>query len=270
MTEPHHADGQQTGTGVITERRGDVLVIRLDRPKANAIDVATSQALYSAFERLHTDPALRVAVLTGTGDRFFSAGWDLKAAAAGEAVDADHGPGGFAGLTEFFDLDKPVIAAINGLAVGGGFELALAADLIVAADHAEFGLPEAGLGIIPDSGGTVRLPKQLPRAIATEMLMTTRRMRADEAARWGLVNRVAPAERVMDTAMELASNITSTAPLATRTIKQVTAAVETLDVPDGYARMRSLPLYQQMLTSADAAEGPDAFAQKRDPHWQGR
>lgn len=270
MTDPHQPGDQPTGTGVTIEKRDHVLLIRIDRPKANAIDVATSQALYAAFERLGTDPALRVAVVTAAGDRFFSAGWDLKAAAAGEAVDADHGPGGFAGLTEFFDLDKPVIAAVNGLAVGGGFELALAADLVVAADHAEFGLPEVGLGIIPDSGGAVRLPTRLPRAVATELLLTGRRMRADEASHWGLINRVAPAEQLMDTAMTLAADVASAAPLATRTVKQVTNSVEALGTRDGFARMRNLPLYQQMLDSDDAAEGPAAFAEKRDPTWQGR
>ena len=134
-----------------------VLVVTLDRPKANAIDVPTSRALYDAFRRLEEDQSLRVAVLTGAGDRFFSAGWDLKAAAAGEAVDADHGPGGFGGLTELFDRTKPVIAAVNGLALGGGLELALAADLIVAADHAELALPEVRVGLVADSGGLLRL-----------------------------------------------------------------------------------------------------------------
>jgi len=160
-----------------------VLTITLDRPKANAIDVTTSLALHAAFVRLQQDPALRVAIITGTG-RFFSAGWDLSAAVAGEAIDADHGPGGFAGLTEFFALDKPVIAAVNGLAIGGGFELALAADLMLAADTAEFALPEVKLGMMADSGGVLRLPKRLPRAIAAELLLTGRRMGAAEAQRW--------------------------------------------------------------------------------------
>ena len=123
--------------------------------------------------------------MTGAGERFFSAGWDLKAAAAGEAVDADHGPGGFAGLTEFFDRAKPVIAAVNGLALGGGLELALAADLMVVADHAELALPEVRVGVVADSGGLLRLPRRLPAAIARELLLTGRRMTADEAARLG-------------------------------------------------------------------------------------
>ena len=143
---------------VRTQVEGQTLIVTLDRPKANAIDVTTSRALYAAFDRLRQDPGLRVGILTGAGDRFFSAGWDLKAAAAGEGVDADHGPGGFAGITEFLDIGKPVIAAVNGLAFGGGFELVLAADMVVAADHAEFALTEVTLGIVPDAGGMLRLP----------------------------------------------------------------------------------------------------------------
>src|SRR5215471_8582541 len=147
---------------VRTDVDGQTLIITLDRPKANAVDVATSWALYRALNRLRSDPRLRAGILTGAGGRFFCAGWDLKAAAAGEGIDADHGPGGFAGLTEFFDLGKPVIAAVNGLALGGGFELVLAADLVVAAEHAEFALTEVTLGLVPDAGGLLRLASRLP------------------------------------------------------------------------------------------------------------
>src|ERR1700728_821406 len=185
------------------------LIVTLDKPKANAVDVATSRALYAAFNRLRRDPALRVGILTGAGERFFCAGWDLKAAAAGEGVDADHGPGGFAGLTEFVDIGKPVIAAVNGLAFGGGFELVLAADLVVAAQHAEM-----TLGVVPDAGGLLRLPARLPRPIAVELLLTGRRLTAAEAARWGLVNRVVPAGQVMTAARELAGGICAAAPLS--------------------------------------------------------
>lgn len=252
-----------------------VLTITLDRPKANAIDAPTSHALHAAFHRLHNDDTLRAAVLTGAGDRFFSAGWDLKAAADGEAIDADHGPGGFAGLTELFTLDKPVIAAVNGLALGGGFELALAADLIVADTHAQFALPEVRVGMIADSGGVLRLPRRLPRAVATELLLTGRRLGAAEAARWGLASRVAESgSTALETALALAHDISAGAPLAIAAVKEVLRETEQLSIQDGYARMRAdgpaaLPGYRAMLTSADAREGPDAFAQKRDPVWRG-
>ena len=247
-----------------------VLTITLDRPKANAIDVTTSLALHAAFVRLQQEPALRVAIITGTG-RFFSAGWDLSAAVAGEAIDADHGPGGFAGLTEFFTLDKPVIAAVNGLAIGGGFELALAADLMVAADTAEFALPEAKLGMMADSGGVLRLPKRLPRAIAAELLLTGRRMGAAEAQSWGLVNRVVPLADLAAASQALARELVVAAPLALAAVKQVLRATEAVPVEDGYRVLRSgvLPAYRAMLTSADAQEGPQAFAEKRQPLWRG-
>ena len=254
---------------VSTAVDGGVLTITLDRPKANAINVATSQALYGAFARLQQEPALRVAIITGTG-RFFSAGWDLSAAVAGEAIDADHGPGGFAGLTELFAWDKPVIAAVNGLAIGGGFELALAADLIVAADSAEFALPEVKLGMMADSGGVLRLPKRLPRAIATELLLTGRRMGAAEAQRWGLVNRVVPLAQLAGAAQELARELVAAAPLALAAVKQVLRATEAVSVEDGYRVLRGggLPAYRAMLSSADAQEGPQAFAEKRQPVWR--
>src|SRR5258708_20026109 len=176
--------GNQAGNGVRTEAVASVLAITLDRPPANAVDVATSHALYEAFARLEDDDSLRVGILTGAGERFFCAGWDLKAAAAGEALDADHGPGGFAGLTEFHGRAKPVIAAVNGLAAGGGFELVLAADLVVAAEHAKFSLPEATLGIIPDSGGVLRLPQRLPRPVPLGLLLTGRPPTAAAAPRF--------------------------------------------------------------------------------------
>jgi crotonobetainyl-CoA hydratase len=258
--------------GVLTEVVGQTLVVTLDRPKANAVDVATSLELYDAFDRLQRDDALRVAVLTGAGDRFFSAGWDLKAAAAGEALDADHGPGGFAGLTELTGLSKPVIAAVNGLALGGGFELALAADLMVVAEHAQFGFPEVRLGIVADAGGVLRLPRRLPAAIATEMLLTGRRMGATEAGRWGMANRVVDGRDLLSTAMELAEAVRAGAPLAVAAVKEITGATATLSVDDGFRLLRSagLPAYQAMLASEDASEGPRAFVEKRPPRWTGR
>ena len=262
-----------SATGPVrTAVEGQTLVVTLDRPKANAIDVATSEALYRAFDRLRTDPGLRAGILTGAGDRFFSAGWDLKAAAAGEGVEADHGPGGFGGLTEFFDLGKPVIAAVNGLAFGGGFELVLAADLVVAAEHAEFALTEVTLGLVPDAGGVLRLPARLPRAIALEYLLTGHRFAAAEAARWGLVNRVVPAGELMATAHSLARAICASAPLAVAAVLEILRETEGASVPAGYSVLRSgtLPSYRAMLGSQDAREGARAFAERRQPRWQGR
>ena len=258
-------------SAVTLEPRGAVLVITLDRPKANAIDVATSIALYAGFKALDEDPALRVGIITGTG-RFFSAGWDLGAASAGEAVDAVHSPGGFAGLTEYFSLSKPVIAAVNGLAVGGGFELALAADLIVASDTAQFWLPEAQLGILPDSGGLLRLPKCLPQRLATEMILTGRRLSAAEALHHGLASRVCAPEALRDTALDLAHTIAAGAPLAITAARDILRATAGLDAEHGYRLMRSgtVPSYQAMLGSQDALEGPRAFAEGRPPIWQGR
>jgi crotonobetainyl-CoA hydratase len=251
---------------------GQTLVVTLDRPKANAIDVATSKALYAAFDRLRNDPGLRVGILTAAGDRFFSAGWDLKAAAAGEGIEADHGPGGFAGITEFLDIGKPVIAAVNGLAFGGGFELVLAADLVVAAEHAEFALTEVTLGLVADAGGLLRLPARLPRPIAVEFLLTGRRLTAAEAARWGLVNRVVPAAELMPAARELAGAICASAPLAVAAVLEILRETEGTSVRTGYSVLRSgaLPAYRAMLDSRDAREGARAFADRRKPQWEGR
>ncbi len=253
------------------ERRDAVLEITLDRPKANAIDAATSRRMGAAFQEFRADPALRAAIVTGAGERFFSAGWDLKAAAAGEAIDSDFGPGGFAGLTELLTLDKPVIAAVNGLAVGGGFELALGADLIVAAEHAEFFLPEAAVGVVADAA-SFRLPRRIPRAVALEMLFTGRRMAADEALRWGLVNEVAPAAELLDRARALAARIVAGAPLSLAAVKELVRYGEnhSLLECDLAVRKGELAAYRRMLDSEDAREGPRAFAEKRAPVWQGK
>jgi len=257
---------------VQTARRGRVLEIILDRPKANAIDAATSRLLGEAFRELQDDDGLSVAIVSGAGERFFSAGWDLKAAAEGEAPDADQGVGGFAGLTEYWALDKPVIAAVNGLALGGGFELALAADMLIAAEHAEFALTEASIGLIADSGGVIRLPRRLPRAIAMEMLMTGRRADAAELARWGLVNRVVAAGELMDAARELAGRVAACAPLSLQAIKQIDRATAGSGEREAFRLMREadLPAYRRVYDSADAAEGMAALAEKRAPRWRGR
>lgn len=258
-------------SAVTLERKAGILIITLNRPKANAIDVATSLELFAAFRTLNDDPALRVGIITGTG-RFFSAGWDLGAANDGEAIDADHGPGGFAGLTEYFSLSKPVIAAVNGLAVGGGFELALAADLIVASTDARFWLPEAQLGMLPDSGGLLRLPKAIPARLAREMILTGRKLEADEALALNLVNRVVAPNALMESALDLANSIARSAPLAVAAARDILRMTEDVDVEQGYAVMRSgtIPSYRAMLESEDALEGPRAFAEGRAPEWKGR
>jgi crotonobetainyl-CoA hydratase len=258
-------------TAVSTQRNGAVLEVVLRRPPANAIDPPTSRALGAAFAQLRDDPMLRVAIVTGSGERMFSAGWDLKAAAA-SPPDSDWGPGGFAGLTELFDIGKPVIAAVNGLAVGGGFELALACDLVVAASHAEFFLPEARIGVIADAGGVLRLSRRLPHVIAMEMFLTGRRMGAREALAWGLVNDVAPASEVLPRARALADRICASAPLSIAAYKEVLQRTEGLPVVEAYRVMRShaCPAYHRMRASEDYREGPRAFAEKRAPCWRGR
>lgn len=251
---------------------GEVVLITLDRPKANAIDAKTSHELGDAFIEFRDDDNLRVAIITGAGNRFFCGGWDLKAASEGEAVDADFGPGGFAGLTELWDLNKPVIAAVNGLAVGGGFELALAADLIIASSNAEFFVPEATLGIIPDSGGVLRLPRRLPKSVAMDMLMTGRRMNVDEAEHYGLVNKSCPQDDLINQALEWGNQISKSAPLSLAAIKSVIRSTEMMDLKDAYDLMRSgkIEAYHKMLNSEDAKEGPLAFSEKRFPKWKGK
>ena len=254
---------------VRVESREGILELTIDRPKANAIDAATSRALGEAFIGFRDDPELSVAIVTGAGERFFSAGWDLKAAAAGDPE--DYGDGGFAGLTELFDLEKPVIAAVNGWAAGGGFELALACDLIVAAEGARFALPEVTRGLVADAGGMLRLPKRLPRAVAMEMLLTGRPMDAAEGLERGLVNRVVEPGELAAAARELAESIIAAAPLAVRAVKATVLATEELSVEDGYAAMRdgSIPALDRAGDSEDAEEGPRAFAEGRDPVWKG-
>ena len=256
---------------LIVESLPPIFEVRIDRPKANALDGPASQRLGDAFVEFRDDPSLRVAIITGTGQQFFSAGWDLKAAAGGESYEADFGVGGFGGFPELPGLNKPVIAAVNGIAAGGGFEMALAADLVVAADHAEFLLPEVSLGILADSAA-VRLARMVPPAIATELLLTGGRIGAEEASRWGLVNRVVPADQVLATARQLASAIAAAAPLAVEATLDVMRNTGHLSVEAALAALRSgqIDSYQRMLASEDAREGPRAVAEKRDPEWKGR
>ncbi len=258
------------GQGLRLIKNAPLLEVVIDRPKANAIDAATSRLMGEAFQAFRDDSDYRVAILTGAGERFFSAGWDLSAAAEGESYEADWGVGGFGGFTELEGLNKPVICAVNGIAAGGGFEIVLAADLVVAADQAEFLLPEAFLGFPPDTG-SVRLPRRMPPVIAKELLLTGRRMGMEEAARWGLVNQVVPASELMDAAGRLAQRICEAAPLAVEAILEMIRATSHLGVEEALRSIRAgdVASYRRALDSADAIEGPRAFSEKRPPRWKG-
>ena len=250
---------------------GAILVATLDRPKANAVDLATSRVMGETFAAFRDDPALRVAVLTGAGERFFCPGWDLKAAADGDAVDGDYGVGGFGGLQELPHLDKPVIAAVNGICCGGGLEIALACDIILAADHATFALPEIRSGTVADAA-SVKLPKRIPYHVAMEMLLTGRWLDAEEAHRWGFVNHVHPADALMDEAMATARLLASGPPLVYAAIKEIVRDAEDAKFQDAMNRItrRQLRSVDTLYGSEDNLEGARAFAQKRDPVWKGR
>lgn len=264
---------------VETERLGPVLVITLNRPKVNAINRALSRAIYDAAQALQTDPELRVGLITAKGDRVFCAGWDFVEAADREPAPADqaednfHSPGGFGGITQLWDLRKPLIAAVNGAAIGGGFEIALAADVILMSETAYFELPEMQRGFLPDAGGVQRLPRRIPYNVAMEMILSGRRMSAAEAAAWGLAHKVVPAEALQAEARDLAARIAKGAPLALQALKEVMQAIDGHSLPDAMAMTRAsssrLPILNRMWASEDAKEGPRAFLERRAPRWRG-
>lgn len=252
------------------ERRGAVLEVTLNRPKANAIDVKTSREMGEVFTAFRDDSDLRVAIITGGGSKFFCAGWDLKAAAAGDAADADYGKGGFGGLQELRGLNKPVIAAVNGICCGGGLELAISADIIMAAEHATFALPEVRSGTVADAA-SIRLPKRIPYHIAMEMLFTGRWFEAEEAHRWGLVNRILPAEELLHAARALADELASGPPLVFAALKEIVREAEGMKFQDAMNRITKsqFETVERLYRSEDQREGARAFAEKRSPVWKG-
>ncbi len=253
-----------------TQINGHVLEVTIDRPKANAIDLVTSRKMGEVFRDFRDNPELRVAILTAAGEKFFSAGWDLKAAATGDAVDGDYGVGGFGGLQELPHLNKPLICAVNGICCGGGLEMALSCDIILAAEHATFALPEIRSGTVADAA-SIKLPKRIPYHIAMEMLLTGRWINAREAAKWGLVNHIYPRDQIMEKAREIAQLLASGPPLVYAAIKEVVRVAEDMNFQDALNRITKsqLKTVEQLYNSEDQLEGARAFSEKRDPVWKG-
>jgi enoyl-CoA hydratase/carnithine racemase len=255
----------------IYEKKGHIAYITINRPQVmNALHYAANIELNEIFNDFKQDDESWVAILTGAGERAFSAGNDLKATAEatarGEQSQGNKLP--FGGITRDFACNKPIIAAVNGFALGGGFEIALAADIIIAAEHARFGLPEPRVGLIAGAGGVHRLPQQIPLKLAMGMLLTGKQITAQEAYRFGLVNEVVPAAELMATAERWANEILECSPLSVRLTKE--AALSGLTYTVDEALQRDQPLLQRLLSSEDFVEGPKAFAEKRKPRWTGR
>ncbi|WP_166391537.1 enoyl-CoA hydratase-related protein [Nocardioides ochotonae] len=260
--------------GVITELSGHTLLVTIDRPEArNAIDQDTWDALGDAWRRAETDPDVRAVVVTGTGDRAFSAGADLRAIAEGgyrTEPDPVRDPWGFAGVTSH-DISVPVVAAVNGLALGGGWEIVLACDLVVAAEHAEFALPEVQRGLVAGGGGAFRIAEQLPRPLAMQLLLTGERISATRARDLGLVNQVVAAERLLPEALALAERIARNAPLAVQATKRIARSITRgTAVADTEHWMRSGTEVTRVMRSEDAREGARAFVENREPVWRAR
>ncbi|MEU5381720.1 MULTISPECIES: crotonase/enoyl-CoA hydratase family protein [unclassified Streptomyces] len=252
-------------TDVRTQRAGTTLLITIDRPQArNSVNAVVATLLAKALDELEADPELRTGVLTGAGGTF-SAGMDLKAALRGESPNV---PGrGFGGVTEV-ERTKPLIAAVEGWAMGGGFELALACDLIVAAEGAHFGLPEVKRGLIAAGGGVIRLPRRIPYHLAMEFLLTGEPVSGARAGELGLANRVVPTGQAVEQALLLAEQLAANAPLALAAVKAVTLAADGAPEAEAFAAQRTV--MAGLMASADVREGMTAFAERRTPRWTGR
>ena len=249
------------------EKRDRIARVTINRPDVmNALHPPASDELSRVWDDFAADPEVWVAIFTGAGERAFSAGNDLKFQASGGAVHMP--PSGFGGITSRRDLWKPVIAAVNGVALGGGLELALACDIIVAADQARLGLPEPRVGLMAAAGGVHRLPRHIPLKVAMGMMLTGKHITAAEALRVGLVNEVVPLAQLMPTAERWAKEILECSPLSVQATKQ--AALEGLGKPYFDALTGDYPLVRTLFRSEDFVEGPRAFAEKRKPNWKGR
>jgi len=258
---------------ILYERRGRIGIITINRPeRMNAIDPQTSAELLAAWSDVRDNDEIWAGILTGAGDRAFSAGNDLVAMSAaqqgGDAAGGARGGAPFGGITRGFVCWKPMIAAINGYCLAGGLEMALACDLRVASETAQFGLSEVTRGIIPGASGTQRLPRLIPFGPALELLLTGRRFDAQWAYRYGLVNYVVPPDQVLDKAIELAEEICANAPVSVRLIKE--AAYRGMDLPLEEGMKLEADQFRRVIQTEDAREGPLAFAQKRKPVWKGR
>ena len=254
-----------------TRRVGAILEVTLDRPRANAIDLVTSRIMGLTFRAFRDDDSLRVCILRAAGEKFFCPGWDLKAAAAGDAVDGDYGVGGFGGLQELPNLNKPVIAAVNGICCGGGLELALSADLILCSSNATFALPEIRSGTVADAA-SIKLPKRIPYHVAMDLLLTGRWFDAEEARHGGIVKEICAPGDLLAKAWDLARLLESGPPLVYAAIKEVVREAENMRFQDALARVtkRLLPTVDRLYSSEDQLEGARAFTEKREPVWRGK
>jgi enoyl-CoA hydratase len=247
------------------ERRGMVEILRFNRPEArNAISPEVSTTMAGLLDAAEADAAVRAVVVTGTGP-VFSAGADLKVVASGQGAKIGAAPGGFAGLVTR-DFPKPIIAAVNGPALAGGFEIVLSCDLVVAADTARFGIPEVQRGLMAAAGALIRLPKRVPMAIALELTMTGDPITAPRALELGLVNRVVPAEQVLDEAVAIAERIGENSPVAVRVSRRLVR--EAPDLTEAEAWVRNDERAMEVFRGGDAIEGATAFAEKRKPVWK--
>ena len=244
-----------------------ILEVTIDRPKANAIDANTSKLLGNVFADFRDNPKLKVAIITGAGEKFFSAGWDLKAVNEGEEADADYGLGGFGGLQELPNMNKPIIAAVNGIACGGGLEIMISADIILAVEHSTFALPEIKVGVIADAA-TIKLRRRIPYHVAVEFLMTGRWMDAKEAKHWGLINEIVSKDNLLFRAREIATNIANGPNLIYSSIKEVLRETENEKEIPSFDILRSLETVKKVYGSEDLKEGASSFVKKTDPNWK--